>query len=128
MNAKNSITNNLEFKAFDGTKPDHFVLKPNEKVQWKVFLPEAGEYSLESSLYNGSGKDAKIVIRDNKNILSAIAKPNGKVTVEPNENWYVEEFLDIPVGRIKINKPQELILEFSAEEAVLFNRIWLEKK
>ena len=57
-----------------------------------------------------------------------MAKPNGKVTVEPNENWYVEEFLDVTNGKITISNPKEIVIEFSADQAILFNRIWLERK
>ncbi|MFD1167131.1 alpha-L-fucosidase [Sphingobacterium daejeonense] len=128
LNAKNTTTKNLEFKAFDGTKPDHLVLKPNEKVQWKVYLPEAGKYTVESSIHNGAGKDVKLTIKEGDNTLSTMAKPNGKVTVEPNENWYVEEFLDVTNGKITISNPKEIVIEFSADQAILFNRIWLERK
>jgi alpha-L-fucosidase len=128
LNAKNTTTKNLEFKAFDGTKPDHLVLKPNEKVQWKVYLPEAGQYTVESSIHNGAGKDVKLIIKEGDNTLSTMAKPNGKVTVEPNENWYVEEFLDVTNGKITISNPKEIVIEFSADQAILFNRIWLERK
>ena len=128
LNAKNTTTKNLEFKAFDGTKPDHLVLKPNEKVQWKVYLPEAGKYTVESSIHNGTGKDVKLTIKEGDNSLSSMAKPNGKVTVEPNENWYVEEFLDVTNGKITISNPKEIVIEFSADQAILFNRIWLERK
>jgi len=128
LNAKNTITKNLEFKAFDGTKPDHLILKANDKVQWKVFLPEAGEYTIETSIHNGTGKHIKLTIKENENILSSTAEANGKITVEPNQNWYVEEFLDVPIGKINITKPQELLIEFTASDPILFNRIWLEKK
>ncbi|GEM_PF-4163117 len=94
----------------------------------KVYLPEAGEYSLETSLHNGTGKPTKIHITENNSPISTTIQPNGKITVEPNQNWYVEEFLDVPVGKIKISKPQELTIEFSADDPILFNRIWMEKK
>ncbi len=126
--AKNHLSKGLEFKAFDGTKPDHLVLKANQKVQWKVYLPEAGEYSIESSIHNGSGKTTQLSIKDIESTFTVSAAPNGKVTVEPNQNWYVEEFLDVPVGKINITKPIELTLEFSASDPILFNRIWIEKK
>lgn len=128
LNAKNHLSKNLEFKAFDGTKPDHLVLKANQTVKWKVYLPEPGEYSLETSLHNGSGKTTQITIKDIESTFTVSAAPNGKVTVEPNQNWYVEEFLDVPVGKINITKPIELTLEFSASDPILFNRIWIEKK
>ncbi|VTP88806.1 Uncharacterised protein [Sphingobacterium daejeonense] len=33
----------------------------------------------------GTGKDVKLTIKEGDNSLSSMAKPNGKVTVEPNE-------------------------------------------
>ena len=128
LNAKNNLTKDLVFKAFDGTKPDHFELKSTDRPQWKVFIPEAGTYTIATSLHNGTGKTIAIdLIIDGKTYAAQVA-PNGKVTVEPNENWYVEEFLDVPMGSFEVEKPKSLQVEFRSSAPILFNRIWLEKK
>lgn len=123
MNAKNSISKDLEIKEFDGTRPDHIKLQAKQKVQWKVFIPQSGKYTLEASLHNPQKENVRLSITVNGKTYQAIAKPNGKVTVEPNENWYVEEFLDIPIGQLDINTPQEILVEVESSEAVLFNKI-----
>ena len=128
LNSKNHINKDLVFKAFDGTKPDHLELKANQPVEWKLYIPKAGEYSIESSIHNGSGKNSKLSVQALGKKLEIDAPKNGKVTVEPNENWYVEEFLDLAIGSIKVDKPTMITVKFTSSEPILFNRIWLNSK
>ena len=128
LNAKNTISKGLEFKGFDGTSPDHLKLKANQKVSWKVFVPKTGNYQLEASLHNPAKEDIGLTITANGRTWKAVAKPNGKITVEPNQNWYVEEFLDVVLGEFSMDKAGEIQVDFQAEKEVLFNRIWLSEK
>ncbi len=128
LNAKNMISKGLEFKGFDGTSPDHLKLKANQKASWKVFIPKSGNYQLEASLHNPAKEDIGLTITANGRTWKAVAKPNGKITVEPNQNWYVEEFLDVVLGEFSMDKAQETQVDFQAEKEVLFNRIWLSEK
>ncbi len=128
LNAKNTISKGLEFKGFDGTSPDHLKLKANQKVSWKVFVPKTGNYQLEASLHNPNKVDVGLTITANGRTWKAVAKPNGKITVEPNQNWYVEEFLDVVLGGFSMDKAQEIQVDFQGEKEVLFNRIWLSEK
>lgn len=128
LNAKNTLSKDIESKDFDGTKPDHLILKAKDKALWKVYIPEAGTYSLDASIYNGNDKETTLTITMDGKSYHTKAEKNGKITVEPNENWYVEEFLDVSSGKININKPGFITVEFSSSDPILFNRIWMEKQ
>lgn len=126
LNAKNTLSDSIHFLGFDGTKPDRLVLKANEQLNWKLFLPKAGTYKICASVYNGSGKEVELSLKIGGINRKVVSKPNGKITVEPNQNWYVEEFLDVDFEPIHMNNPQELAVSFKANEGIQFHRIWIE--
>src|SRR5690606_8813304 len=123
----------------DGTRPDYLALKGNQEVAWKLYLPKAGRYRLTSNIHNGNGKESELKLSVQRLSLEAsaaskrykqdftiLAKPNGKVTVEPNENWYVEEFLDQDAGTFLADRAGYYEVHFSSSDAIWFNKIWVE--
>lgn len=139
LNARNVITPGVELKAFDGTRPDYLALKGNQEVAWKLYLPKAGKYRLTSNIHNGNGIESELKLSVQRLSLEAsaaakrykqdftiLAKPNGKVTVEPNENWYVEEFLDQDAGTFLADRAGYYEVHFSSSDPIWFNKIWVE--
>lgn len=140
LNARNIVTPNISVKAFDGTRPDYLDLKADQDIAWKVYLPKAGKYQLTSNIHNGNKQavalnievqrlslEASAAAKKYKKDYQILANPNGKVTVEPNENWYVEEFLDQAVGVFEADRPGYYEVHFSAAQPVWFNKIWMEE-
>lgn len=155
LTAKNSISTGLSSKAFDGTKPDHIVLQAGQQATWKLYFAEAGRYTLSCNVHQGEANPANLSIqvqrlspaaaapiavkskkKNPSNVLNQQhpslvyqlqAAQNGKVTVEPNENWYVEEFLDLPVGEIQVESPGYVEVHLQSDKPLLFNRIWIAK-
>lgn len=129
LNSKNiSNKNNQELRSYDGKRPDHIISKGQE-LQWYIEIPEKGEYALDVSAHNPTKNNVPITIQAGKQKIQGIFKPNGMMVVEPNENNYVEEFTDTPLGSIKLDNSTKIkvILKSSEQHPVWINRIWIKK-
>ena len=129
LNSKNiSNKNNQELRSYDGKRPDHIISKGQE-LQWYIEIPEKGEYALDVSAHNPTKNNVPITIQAGKQKIQGILKPNGMMVVEPNENNYVEEFTDTPLGSIKLDNSTKIkvILKSSEQHPVWINRIWIRK-
>jgi len=129
LNSKNiSNKNNQELRSYDGKRPDHIISKGQE-LQWYIEIPEKGQYTLDVSAHNPTKNNVPITIQAGKQKIQGILKPNGMMVVEPNENNYVEEFTDTPLGSIKLDNSTKIkvILKSSEQHPVWINRIWIRK-
>lgn len=129
LNSKNiSNKNNQELRSYDGKRPDHIISK-GQDLQWYIEIPEKGEYALDVSAHNPTKNNVPITILADKQKIQGILKPNGMMVVEPNENNYVEEFTDTPLGSIKLDNSTKIkvILKSSEQHPVWINRIWIKK-
>jgi alpha-L-fucosidase len=129
LNSKNiSNKNNQELRSYDGKRPDHIISK-GQDLQWYIEIPEKGEYALDVSAHNPTKNNAPITIQAGKQKIQGILKPNGMMVVEPNENNYVEEFTDTPLGSINLDNSTKIkvILKSSEQHPVWINRIWIKK-
>lgn len=129
LNSKNiSNKNNQELRSYDGKRPDHIISK-GQDLQWYIEIPEKGEYALDVSAHNPTKNNVPITIQADKQKIQGILKPNGMMVVEPNENNYVEEFTDTPLGSIKLDNSTKIkvILKSSEQHPVWINRIWIKK-
>ncbi|WP_160069315.1 alpha-L-fucosidase [Sphingobacterium bovisgrunnientis] len=129
LNSKNiSNKNNEELRSYDGKRPDHIISK-GQDLQWYIEIPEKGEYALDVSAHNPTKNNVPITIQAGKQKIQGILKPNGMMVVEPNENNYVEEFTDTPLGSIKLDNSTKIkvILKSSEQHPVWINRIWIKK-
>ena len=129
LNSKNiSNKNNQELRSYDGKRPDHIISK-GQDLQWYIEIPEKGEYALDVSAHNPTKNNVPITIQAGKQKIQGILKPNGMMVVEPNENNYVEEFTDTPLGSIKLDNSTKIkvILKSSEQHPVWINRIWIKK-
>jgi alpha-L-fucosidase len=129
LNSKNiSNKNNQELRSYDGKRPDHIISK-GQDLQWYIEIPEKGEYALDVSAHNPTKNNVPITIQAGKQKIQGILKPNGMMVVEPNENNYVEEFTDTPLGSIKLDNSTKIkvILKSYEQHPVWINRIWIKK-
>ncbi|HLS37518.1 MAG TPA: alpha-L-fucosidase [Sphingobacterium bovisgrunnientis] len=129
LNSKNiSNKNNQELRSYDGKRPDHIISK-GQDLQWYIEIPEKGEYALDVSAHNPTKNNVPITIQAGKQKIQGILKPNGMMVVEPNENNYVEEFTDTPLGSINLDNSTKIkvILKSSEQHPVWINRIWIKK-
>ncbi|MBW3467241.1 alpha-L-fucosidase [Arthrospiribacter ruber] len=134
LHAGNTLEENLEISRLEApnrmVSPEHLNLKMDQQISWRVYIAEAGNKKLSISFANPSGKEIKAEIQaiDQKREVSLA--PTGKVVVEPNQNYYTEEFVDLSLGEMEFNEVGYYTIKFKvldkAPDPVRFNRIWME--
>jgi alpha-L-fucosidase len=71
----------------------------------------------------------EVTVRTTNQTLSGKLTPNGKMVVEPNENNYTDEFVNIPIGTIHVDQTgkQKITFQTKGNEQLLLNSLWIEK-
>jgi len=129
LHSKN-ITNTKEHQLieYDGKRPNHTLSKGQDLI-WYVDISESGNYTLDVSAHNPTMNNVHITILVGEQKIEGILKPNGLMVVEPNENNYTQEFTDLHIGKIEIEKTSKMkiIFKSSTDNTVWLNRIWIKK-
>ncbi|MGN0004004.1 MAG: alpha-L-fucosidase [Sphingobacterium composti] len=117
-----------EILPYNGKKPSHIISK-GQDLTWYIDIPESGEYFIDVSAHNPTKTTIPIKIIIGDKSIEGLIKPNGLMVVEPNENNYTEEFVDIRIGSLKITKPTKIkvVFQSAADQALWLNRIWVNK-
>lgn len=134
LHAKNVLEKDLEINRLEPANrmvsPEHLNLKKDQTISWKVYIGEAGHKKVSISFANPSNEKlkAEILIDDQKHEINL--SPTGKIVVEPNQNYYTEEFVDFTLGQIEFDAVGYYIIKFKVvertSEPLRFNRIWIE--
>ncbi|UIR55283.1 alpha-L-fucosidase [Sphingobacterium sp. SRCM116780] len=129
LNSNNTINKNkLKIVQYDGTRPQHIETE-GEVINWEVEFPEKGTYTLDVSAHNPSGKDITVDIQIGDQSFTGTLKPNGKLVVEPNQNYYTDEFIDKRIGEFNVEKIGNKKIDFHVvgNQQLWLNRIWIER-
>lgn len=129
LRANNVINKNkVKIYNYDGTRPQHIITE-GEHIEWKVYFPEKGTYSIDLSSHNPTDTIVDTELYINGFLLKNHLSPNGKMVVEPNENNYTDEFVDQIIGNIEIDKPGFKAIKFRVtnNQILRLNRIWINK-
>lgn len=120
---------NLTVQKYDGKNPS-FIITKNEKITWKVYFPEKGEYFLDVSAHNPNKENIEIEVSIDEKTIKSQVEPDGKVVAEPNENNYTEEFRDRRAGLLYIQKLGYKTVRFKVgdNKELWLNRIWIAKE
>lgn len=115
--------------SYDGKNPEHTVVK-NESVEWAVYLPEKGSYTVDLSAHNPTKQEVPVLISIGEKTLEGLIKPDGQVVAEPNEDNYTEEFADRPIDVFELSEPQKLNVTFTSKDGdeIWLNYIWIKKE
>lgn len=134
LHAGNILEENMEINRLEAVNrmvsPVHLNLKKDQNISWKVYVSEAGQKKVSISFANPSEKElkAEVLIADQKHKINL--SPTGKVVVEPNQNYYTEEFVDLALGKMEFKTTGYYTVQFrildEVEEPLRFNRIWIE--
>lgn len=130
LNTSNAINNDkVNIVPYKGNTPAYTKVK-SQTLKWKVFLPQAGRYSVSISAHNPAGSDIPVLISVGDKEIRAKIHPDGKVVVEPNQNNYADEFVEHHLGETIIQQPQSLTVTFQSPEKreIWLNHIWIERK
>ncbi|MBE8713440.1 alpha-L-fucosidase [Sphingobacterium hungaricum] len=128
-NALNVLDSDFKFEKYNGLKPNHLIINSDKSISWKIFIAEKGTYKIDLSTHNPNTVAVPVNITVNKKTLKGSILPDGKITVEPNMNYYTDEFVDHRIGEITVDQIGEYIVTFKIDGSnpLLFNRIWIAK-
>ncbi|TVP48131.1 MAG: alpha-L-fucosidase, partial [Mongoliibacter sp.] len=134
LHAGNILEENMEINRLETVNrmvsPEHLNLKKDQNISWKVYVSEAGKKKMSISFANPSEKElkAEVIIADQKHKINL--SPTSKVVVEPNQNYYTEEFVDLALGEMEFKTTGYYTIQFrildEIEEPLRFNRIWID--
>ncbi len=121
---------NITRKERQGTVPEFVVIDSNKTLKWKLYVDYPGEKNVDISysFQNNTGKN-KLIFKASNTKLEHIAQLTGKTVGEPNQNWVIDNFKSIRLG--KINFPEKGFYEIELEvipekkEEIKFQWIWV---
>jgi len=126
-----SADSELSLIPFDGTNPDHAVINTPTSISWKIFIPEAGEYNIDISFSNQNAKSASVRLTVNNQEKNSTLAPTGKVVVEPNKDYYADQYIEEEIGKFTFDQAGYYEVRLSAippkKRELLFNWLWVEK-
>ncbi|WP_312790832.1 alpha-L-fucosidase [Sphingobacterium sp.] len=128
LKSSNSLNAGLNIVRYNGKNPTHAILNGNTKINWELTIPEAGTYSLDLSAHNPNKENITFEVSVDNQQLKGNFAPTQKMVVEPNENNYTEEFVEMRIGKFKFDKPGKYMVSFSNQQQPFwFNWLWLDK-
>ncbi|WP_194777302.1 alpha-L-fucosidase [Pararhodonellum marinum] len=131
LHARNLLSHKAEKVKADRVTPEHLLLKEAEVLEWKFYVDAPGEKQMSLSYANPGIKDIdfQLEIKGLETITKSLP-PTGKVVVEPNQQFYAEEFVDTPLGKVNIPEPGYYTVLFQlktrSRESLKLNWIWVE--
>lgn len=131
LNYSNELLQLNKSTKLDRVSPEYISLEKETKLEWQVYMKEAGEKQLSISYANPSKTPVEISVgNDTQKSIQAFLSPTGKIVVEPNENFYTEEFVDSHLSRIDFPEPGYYTITLNAKldkgEKLRLNWIWIE--
>jgi len=117
-------------KERGGTVPEHVIVKEKKSFNWKIYVDEPGDKSVDVSYsfqQNTTGSRISVKASDSK-LLHNVSN-TGKTVGEPNQNWIIDNFKSNRLG--KINFPEkgfytiELEIEPGKNDEVKFQWVWV---
>ncbi|WP_257666159.1 alpha-L-fucosidase [Parapedobacter tibetensis] len=116
---------------FDGTRPEHLVITGPTTLRWKIYVDQHMVYNFDMSYSNQGKGEASITLQASDTELTNELPHTGKIVVEPNQDYYTDEFREKPLGKITFTEAGyhevTLLIAPADGEAILFNRLWMEK-
>ena len=130
LNSTNTINKDFKIVRYNGLKPTHLIIDQPKEIRWKVYIPKAGTYTVAVSAHNPNKENVEIKVAEGSHQLEGKITPTGKMVAEPNENNYVDEFVDSTTGTLQFPKAgaYEISFQIKGIKPLWLNRIWLEEK
>ena len=129
-NVVSTAPNDVDKKRFDGTRPQHSVISEPTTLRWKVYVSEPGSFNFDISYSNQGDGKAPMTLQADGTTISDDLPHTGQVVVEPNENYYTDEFREKSLGNITFSRSgyHEVTLRIVPLDGqeILFNRIWMD--
>ncbi|EOZ97003.1 Alpha-L-fucosidase [Indibacter alkaliphilus LW1] len=134
LHGGNALEKDVQLEKLDPpgrmVSPEYVNISQGQELNWKLYAIETEQKNLSISFANPGKKPIKgeILLGDRK--MEIELKPTGKVVVEPNQNYYTEEFIDFPLGQFDFSEVGYHTIKFrildKPSTTIRFNRIWIE--
>jgi len=114
-----------------GTVPAHEEVTSEKTLNWKIYVDEPGEKSIDVS-YSCQDKNPKSLLTFTAvgEALQQQVTNTGKTVGEPNQNWIIDNFKSHRLGQINFPKRGyynlQLRIQPAKKETVKFQWIWIE--
>jgi alpha-L-fucosidase len=113
-----------------GTVPAHIVVKQQYEGKWKIFIDQAGTYSIDVSYsFQGEKPSGKISIQAANSSMEHDVTPTGLTVGEPNRDWHIDDFEAYHIGTIRFPETglYEIILDVNAKRnnPIKFQWLWI---
>lgn len=117
-------------KERGGTIPAHLIVDSNKTFNWKIYVDEPGEKTIDVSYsFQYKTEKSKLAITAAGATISQVISNTGKTVGEPNQNWVIDNYKSNRLG--KVNFPEKgfyeikLEIEPSKKEDVKFQWVWV---
>lgn len=127
---QNNEKTNISGKEKDGTVPEFIVIDANRTLKWKMYIDSPGEKFFDISYsYQNNIENNKLIVNASGTKLEHVIQSTGKTVGEPNQNWVIDNFKSIRLG--KINFPEKGFYDIELEvipkkkEEIKFQWIWV---
>ena len=123
------LPESVERVHYDGLKPEHLVISKPTTLRWKVYVPEPVEADIDISYSNQATGEAMVTVHAESTERNGTLAHTGQVVVEPNQDYYTDEFREQPLGKIQFTRPgyHEITVRLVPPDGgqLLFNRLWM---
>lgn len=117
-------------KERGGTVPSHVIVSNNKTFNWKIYIDEPGEKTIDISYsFQNHSEKSNLAITAAGTTISQVISYTGKTVGEPNQDWVIDNYKSNKLG--KINFPEKgfyeikLDIEPAKKEEVKFQWIWI---
>ncbi len=129
-NVLNATPSDIKKNRFDGTRPAHLVVTEPTTLRWKVYVNEPGSFEFDISYSNQAKDEAEVTFQVGETEFRENLAYTGQVVVEPNQEYYTDEFSEKPLGKVIFSQAgyHEVTLRIVPANAqeILFNRLWMD--
>jgi alpha-L-fucosidase len=120
-----------QWQKYDGTAPAHLLINKNQVLYWQVYIDKPGKRKFDISYSSPKAAQSEYILKAGNQSLQGNFSSTGKVVVEPNQNFYAEQFVEKAVGEINFVEEglYDIVLEVNPGkgELIKFNWIWLQE-
>jgi Alpha-L-fucosidase len=114
---------------YDGLRPAHLVIAEPTTLRWRIYVQKPTAIAVDISYSNQADADGTISLETGGKQLSAALPHTGQVVVEPNEQYYTDEFRERPLGEIVFDGSgyHEVSVHITPKpgQQILLNRLWM---
>lgn len=120
-----------QWQNYDGTAPAHLIINTTQSLRWQVYIDKPGKRKFDISYSSPKATRSTYLLKAENQSLPGNFTTTGKVVVEPNQNFYADQFVEQAVGEVEFSEEGlyeiELEVKPGSGELIKFNWLWLQE-